>query len=99
MVRIRTATLSSDRRVVTPLSVPDQAYLEQFQKRLLLDAMLEATADYWMRRAGQIEQALFREGDFPGQTTPEQRAEHNARIRVLSLNCRRKAELVRRGHL
>ena len=81
------------------MSVPDRTFFEQFQKRLIADAMLEATAEYWWRRSKMIEQALWRDGDFPGATTPEQRAEHNARIRVLSLNCRRKAEMVRQGYL
>lgn len=61
--------------------------------------MLEAQAEYWWRRAAALEQALFRDGDFPGTTTQEQRAEHNERILGLALNCRRKAELVKQGYL
>lgn len=39
-------------------------YLERFGRRVLLDALSEATADYWRRRAVALRDARHREGDY-----------------------------------
>ena len=44
-------------------------YLEHFGRRVLQDALSEATADYWRRRANDLRAARHRAGDFlpPGR--------------------------------
>ena len=39
-------------------------YLERFGRRVLLDALSEATADYWRRRAVALRDARHRVGDY-----------------------------------
>ena len=46
------------------------AYLEQFTRRTITDAITEATAAHWRRRAAALEWARPRSGDFTGKATP-----------------------------
>lgn len=56
---------------------PD-TYLANFQRRVIEDAINEATATYWHRRAATYEWARERPGDYLGRSTPEQRAARDA---------------------
>ena len=58
-----TATCYTDADSVTPAHEPI-SYLERFGRRVLQDALSEATADYWRRRADALRAARHREGDY-----------------------------------
>lgn len=47
------------------------AYVEHFRARVLQDALNEATASYWLRRAEQFEQAKPRLGEHFGNRTAD----------------------------
>ena len=68
--------------------------VEHFRARLLMDCLLQATSEYWLRRAEDFEAALPRAGDFLGRSTPEERTERMARNAQLAINCRRHAALL-----
>lgn len=58
-------------------------YLDNFAQRMLQDALAEASAIYWRRRAEQFRRALPRPGDYLGRnTTPEQREARRQRIQA-----------------
>lgn len=61
--------------------------LAHFQYRIVRDAMNEATASYWLRRARDFATALPREGDYLGQSTPEQREARTQRLLQIVKNC------------
>ena len=67
--------------------------LEHFAERLLADALAEATAAFWLRRAAEIDRARHRPGDFPGTVTEAQRRERDDRLAATALACRRRAQL------
>jgi len=48
---------------VTPAREPI-TYFEHFGRRVLQDALSEATADYWRRRANDLRAARHRVGDY-----------------------------------
>lgn len=73
-----TATLDVDR-------------IDAFQRRVLQDALAEATAIYWRRRADTFEWARPRPGDYFGQATREQLAESDARCAAMARACRTRA--------
>ena len=56
--------------MVTPHDLGD--WLEHFRARVLQDALSEATASYWSRRAEQFQEAAPRLGDFHGKRTREE---------------------------
>lgn len=66
-------------------------YVEHFQKRVVQDALAEATAAYWHRRANQFEAVLPRPGDFTGDATPEQLEARHRRITECVQACRHRA--------
>ena len=63
-----TATCYTDADSVTPAHEPI-SYLERFGRRVLQDALSEASAAYWRRRANDLRAARHRAGDFlpPGR--------------------------------
>lgn len=67
--------------------------LDHFRHRVLQDALAEATAQYWRRRARALEQALSRPGDYPGRATTEQIAERDERLRAAILACSSRAQM------
>ena len=70
-------------------------HLDHFGYRLLRDAMNEATAGYWLRRAEDFERARPRPGDYAGQATEVDIARRDARLREAAQACRAKAAAVR----
>jgi len=66
-------------------------YVEHFRKRVVQDALAEATAIYWNARAERFEAALPRPGDFTGNATPEELEERRQRITECALACRHRA--------
>lgn len=65
--------------------------LAHFQRRVIADAMNEGSRAYWGRRARAFESARWRPGDFTGQTTGAERAEHNRRVTDAAIACRQRA--------
>lgn len=66
-------------------------HVEQFRKRVVQDALAEATAAYWQRRAEEFDAALPRPGDYPGEATPEEREARRQRVAQTALACRQRA--------
>jgi hypothetical protein len=75
------------------------AYLAHFQWRVLQDALTEATAEHWEHRAHQLDQARPRPGDYPGNSTPRDRALRHRQLTDTALACRRHATLIRQTGL
>jgi len=67
--------------------------LDNFARRLIQDALSEATAFYWSRRAEAFEWARPRDDDFSGSVTREELDARADRIASLALACRRAASL------
>lgn len=61
--------------------------LAHFQIAMIRDAMNTATASYWLRRARDFASALPRDGDYLGQSTPEQREARKQRLLQIVQNC------------
>lgn len=72
---------------------------EQLRRRVVQDALQQATGAFWKRRAEAFEAAVSRPGDFLGRATPAQVAERDARIRATAIACRAKADLLIGGWL
>lgn len=69
------------------------AFTEHFHQRVLQDALAQATAGFWLRRAAQFEAAKPRLGDFHGQMT---RAELSAKwqeLDAIARACRGRASV------
>lgn len=69
-------------------------YLDHFQRRVLQDALAEATAAYWLRRAEDFEAAKPVEPPG-GFANPEQAREQWRRCHETAKACRAAAELAR----
>jgi len=63
-----------------------------FGARLLQDALAEATATYWRKRADDFERARSRPGDYHGTASPEQITEADARLTTQADACRHRAD-------
>ena len=70
-------------------------HLEHFRLRVLQDALTEATAAYWKRRAQAFEDAAPRPGDFNGRASRAELQEAYDRCHETALACRNHAELLR----
>jgi hypothetical protein len=68
--------------------------LDHFRARILQDALTEATAQYWLHRAQQFDDAAPRPGDYQGNATPLERQHQAIRSRQTADNCRRHARLI-----
>lgn len=68
-------------------------HLDQFVRRVIRDAFNEATARYWVHRADQMEAALWRPGDYTGQSTSSELAARDQRLRESARACRNRAIL------
>jgi hypothetical protein len=70
------------------------SYVDHFRARVLQDALAEATAMYWRRRAETFAAARPRAGDFQGTSTDEQLAARDRRLAATAQACRSRASLV-----
>lgn len=66
-------------------------HVEHFRARVLQDALNEATASYWLRRAEAFEAARPRIGDFHGQATPEHLRAKWDELTEIATACRNRA--------
>lgn len=69
----------------------------RFTARMLQDALADATADFWERRARTFEAAAPRQGDFNGRATTEDLEARRARCELSARVCRQRASLERHG--
>lgn len=68
--------------------------IDHFQRRIIQDALTDATAVYWRRRAETFEWARPRPGEFHGQATREELDEADARCAAMARACRAKADAI-----
>lgn len=66
-------------------------HVEHFQNRVMQDALAEATAAYWERRAEVFEWARPRPGDYAGLATPADLLAADARCAAVADACRKRA--------
>lgn len=76
-----------------PSAASLREHVENFRRRVLQDALLEAEAAYWLRRAEAFEAARPRPGEYVGQATPLELAARDDRLVTTALACRRRAQL------
>ncbi len=68
-------------------------HIDHFQRRVLLDAVLDAWASHWERRARALEAARPVPGDYTGQATREQLSAQWQRLTVAAAACRARAQV------
>jgi hypothetical protein len=68
--------------------------LDHFRARVLQDALTEATAQYWVHRAHQFQQAAPRLDEYRGQATSEQLRERWIECMATSQACLNHADLI-----
>lgn len=71
--------------------------VEHFRQRVLQDALSEAMASYWQRRAQMLEWAMPRAGEFHGRATRAELEGRCARLRVEADACRNRARVAELG--
>lgn len=67
---------------------------DHFRARILQDCLTEATAQYWLRRAHQFQQAAPRLDEYHGAATREQLRERWIQCMATAEACRRHADLI-----
>jgi len=68
-------------------------HVANFQRRVLADALQEATAAYWTRRAEAFEAAIPRESDYRGRASDADVEEQRYRLAASALACRQRAQV------
>ena len=68
--------------------------IDHFRARILQDALTEATAQYWIHRAHQFQQAAPRPDDYGGHASDEQLTDALVRCLTTVAACRRHADLI-----
>lgn len=74
-------------------------YFGSFLGRVLQDALQQASAEFWDRRAVAFEWAAPRPGEFHGNLTTEQLREKWLEMQGTAAACRAHANLIRQGLL
>jgi hypothetical protein len=67
--------------------------LEHFQYRLVRDAINEASAAYWLRRADEFEAARPQIGDFHGSASRENLRSRFERLTAIAEACRNRSRV------
>jgi hypothetical protein len=68
--------------------------IDHFRARILQDALTEATAQYWLQRAEQFEDAAPRLDEYRGNATRDELNEAWTRCYATAAACRRHADLI-----
>ena len=68
--------------------------IDHFRARVLQDCLTEATAQYWVHRAHQFQQAAPRKGDYHGLADRDELLDRWERCKATELACRRHAQLI-----
>jgi hypothetical protein len=71
--------------------------VEHFRQRVMQDALSEATAAYWRRRAEVFDWAKPRTGDFHGQASREELSARWRELHELAEACRNRARVAALG--
>lgn len=79
--------------VTQPMAALLVEHVTHFQHRVIQDALNEATATYWRRRAVTFDQAAPRCTDFTGNATPAQIQAQRDRAQQCAEACRHRADL------
>lgn len=66
-------------------------HVDHFRRRVLADALQEATAAYWERRAEVFEAARPRRGDYFGNATRDDLRAQDERLAAMARACRSRA--------
>lgn len=74
-------------------------HVDHFRHRVMQDALQEATAAYWRRRAAAFEAAMPRPGDFTGRATAQQLEAQRMRLASMVLACRQRAAFMLGGEI
>lgn len=93
-----TATETASTTTFAAFSIPPEGtetWLDMFVRRVIADALNEASARYWTRRAEVLEDAAPRPGEFHGKATREELSSAWRRCHADAERCRRHAELLR----
>jgi len=69
--------------------------IDHFRARILQDCLTEATAQYWVHRAHQFQQAAPQLDEFHGDATREELNEAWTRCHATSQSCLQHADLIR----
>ena len=83
---------------ITTSSIPPQTtetWLETFTRRVIVDALNEASARYWDHRADVLEDAAPKPGEFTGKATRAELSAAWRRCHADAERCRRHAALLR----
>lgn len=67
--------------------------VEHFRARVAQDALTDATAAFWRRRAADLEDARPREGDYPGKATEGALALRWMHLTQAANLCRHRADI------
>ncbi len=92
MIATLTDNRATLRRIIAQLDID-----EQLRKRAAQQAILQAEAWHWSKRAEEFHAAAPRPGDYNGRATPEMLAAAAERCRATALACRRKSRIPRVG--
>lgn len=69
------------------------AHVERVRVRVVQDALAEALASYWSRRAAAFRHARPRPGDYTGQATEADLAETYRRLEEIAVACDHAAQI------
>ena len=73
------------------MTVDRDDYIESFTKRVVQDALKEATAAYWRRRAAVFRDARPRTGDYNGRATARDLRDRKRRLTAIADACEGRA--------
>jgi hypothetical protein len=71
-------------RLLATLHTTGVDYVDHFAARVIQDALMEAEAAYWSRRAMALLDARPRPGDYAGHATKEQLRERHSALSALA---------------
>jgi hypothetical protein len=78
--------------VVTPLAALVE-HVDHFQQRIIREAILDAEAAHWIRRAEALEWARPKAGDWHGQATREELRARYDQLTEEAQACRNRARV------
>jgi len=76
-----------------------EEHVAHFRRRVMADALQEATAAYWRRRAETFQAAMPRATDFTGQASAEDIEARRMRLAAVTLACRQRAVFMLGGEV
>ena len=68
-------------------------HVSTFGRRVLQDALAEATSSYWLNRAQTLDAARSRPGDYVGAASPEDLRRRDDELAQVAAACRARASL------